>query len=259
MVVFTSDLFKWPEKKGTSSTVILEPKDWQDEGILVPHEPFRWYHQNILEIVKSMQIGQGWKIKLFKTWFSKYYMEAIHHHHEAEEEIYNPGITAKGGVLPPSITTDHKTIMADIATIQSYLVKLESNEQLIPEFVSFMEKFIINIEAHFADEENKYPEVLRACGMTQAEEKKIVDTILQGLGLEGNKVFLPPVLYVMCIWKGEAGMQEFAKAVPPPIQMLCQNCWLPDFYHQNLRVIEALKGDVAYEATSPSCGLCVLQ
>jgi len=258
-VTFTSDLFKWPSKVGPSSAVIKNPKDWQDEGILVPHEAFRWYHKCIREILPKMKHGDAWRLELFQHWFKTYYLEALHHHHDSEENIYNPAIKERGGRLPPNIVTDHKTIMDDIEKILAYLDKIHHDKSVIPEFCTFTEKFTHDVDGHLADEERNYPRALRETGMTHEEEQQIIAKLLQSAGLGGNKVLLPPIVYAMCMWKGEPGMQEFASQIPPPIRLLAQNCWIPEFYHQNLCVIEALKGDEPFHPETPQCGLCVLQ
>lgn len=256
MALFSSDLFKWPPKVGPSSSVIRDPKEWQDDSILIPHECFRWYHTQIRIMLPKLRMGEAWRIKLFKEWITVYYMDSVHHHHDTEENIYNPAITNKGGKLGPRIVSDHKKILDNIHKIQSYLEQLQSKPDIISECCSFIETFLDEVEDHLAEEEQAYPAALRSCGMTQAEDAQVVDQIIQSLGLSGNKVMLPPILYVMCMWKGEAQMQEFGKAIPPPIRLLSNQCWFSDFYHNNLCVIEALKGDNQFTPRSPECSLC---
>merc|ERR1712232_730566 len=110
------------------------------------------------------------------------------------------------------------------------------------EFKAFFQSLVYFVELHLAEEETSYPEVLRAA-MTEKEDAELVGQIIQGLGLEGNKKFLPPVVYAMCMWKGEEKAMEWVANLPPPIQVLLKRCWVNDFYENQLRVLEALKGD----------------
>jgi hypothetical protein len=256
----TSPDFAWPAKGKPYSRVITEIKDWADRGILVPHEMFRWYHGHIKEILGKLDGTEEWRTALFCSWVETYYLDMVHHHHEAEENIYNPGIIAKGGQLPDKIKTDHAELLASVDKIKEYLVKMKSGDKsAIPELKSFFIKVIDSMENHLAEEEQIYPSACRGC-MTQEEETAIVTKIVQGLGLDGNKKMLPPILYVMCIWDGEEQMQKWFEAgPPPPIRMMTQKCWLSDFYDNNLSVIEGLKGSVEFTPKTPQCGLCVVQ
>merc|ERR1712232_481175 len=107
------------------------------------------------------------------------------------------------------------------------------------------------MEQHLAKEEADYVWELRAV-MTDGQ-------IIQGLGLEGNKKFLPAIVYAMCMWKGEEKTMEWlATNVPPPIQMLFKKCWIHDFYENQLRVLEALTKDEEFTPATPSCDVCTL-
>lgn len=257
--------FTWPAQRGTLSKNIKAPKNWQDEGILYPHEMFRWYFSEIREIFKCSDGEETiWKAKMFSKWIARVLLDSIHHHHESEEQLYNPLILSKGGKLPPSIEGDHTSLMEGIAKAKVILAKIDDGKGILAaykEFKVFFENWMVTCESHFDGEEIQYPEQLKATNITQEEEKAVVNQIIQSIGLEGNKIMLPPICYAICLWGGEAKMQEFYTTLPPPIQFLCQKCWLDDFWVNNLRVINALKtpGSEEYIPETPVCGVCSVQ
>jgi len=259
------DTFTWPAQRGTLSKNIKAPKTWQEEGILYPHEMFRWHFSQIREIFKCSDADtEIWKVKLFSKWIARMVLDTIHHHHESEEKLYNPLILSKGGKLTSSIEGDHTALMEGIDQAKSILAKIDGGEGVLEaykEFKVFFESWMVTCEAHFDEEEIQYPEQLKATNITQEEEQAVVGQIIQSMGLDGNKVMLPAICYATCLWGGEAKMQEFFLQVPPPIQFLCQKCWLDDFWVNNLSVITALKtpGIEEYIPETPSCGICSIQ
>lgn len=255
-----ADTFTWPAKRGPLSPGIQNPQSWQDEGILIPHEMFRWYFAEIRAMLKAMDGSQVWKMKLFSKWIETYVLGGIHHHHESEENIYNPMITEKGGTLTPSVTADHTALMDGIAKARVILGKMDAGDTAaLAEFKEAFEKWMQTCEKHFDDEEVQYPQQLKSTGITEAEEGAVVEKIIQSLGLDGNKLMLPPILYAMCLWGGEEKMQAFFGKLPPPIQFLCSKCWVSDFWVNNLRVMQAIKSDeVEYVPESPQCAICTI-
>lgn len=260
MAGFSHSGFPWPPKDAPSSRVIKNPAQWQDAGILVPHECFRWYDKHILQILDKLNHEDQWRTALFAKWVQRYYLDAIHHHHGSEEKIYNPGIEKAGGQLPAKITSDHSELLRYINDITTSCKTLEQgpNKEVLEKMKSTFKEFIHKMEDHLAEEEDVYPRVLRECGMKEHEEGQMVETIIQSLGLDGNKVMLPPILYVMCIWRGEDEMQKFGMNIPGPIRALTQNCWLDDFKKNNLDVISGLLGPDFFTPETPSCG-CSIQ
>lgn len=252
----------WPEYTGPSSRIIKSPQDWCDRGILIPHECFRWLHSAMrcaLANFDPLEPGQDWKTPLFFNWLERYYIPALHHHHDAEENIYNPAIVAKGGKLPEKITTDHKDIIEGLEQVAGFRTKLMAGSEVaLSEFKAHLSSLIDDIEDHLAEEEEAYPAALRSSGMTEAEERAVVDKIIQSLGLDGNKIFLPSIVYAMHMWAGKEAVDQFVNALPPPIRLAFNRCWLPDFRANNLAVLRALQGNEPFVPKQPSCEVCTL-
>lgn len=254
--------FKWPEKVGPpSSIVIKDPKDWCDEGILVPHEAIRWWNKSVMEVMDNYdpiaKPDTEWKTGVLFNFLEKYYIPCIHHHHWAEEEIYNPGIEAKGGKVTSKIKDDHAKLMKMLDETAAFRAKVQSKAGLT-EFKTHMKTLFDDMEEHLADEERNYPKTLREC-MTKEDEMALVDKIIQGLGLDGNKKFLPTIIYAMSMWKGsEKSLEWISAAAPPPIVMMFKQCWISDFNENQLKVLNALKKDAFFAPEAPSCNLCTI-
>jgi len=253
---------QWPKFGEPTSRIIKAPTDWCDRGILVPHEAFRWLHNAIRLVLARydpFEPGQDWKTQVFFNWLERYYIFAIHHHHHSEEHIYNPAIVDKGGELPAKITLDHKDILEGLERIPGFQSRLEAGEEAaLKEFKEHLSQLIDDIEDHLAEEEEAYPAALRSSSMTEDDERVVVDTIIQSMGLDGNKILLPPIVYAMHMWAGKEVVDGFLAGLPPPILFAYKHFWLPDFRRNNLQVIQALQGSEPFSPDQPVCGVCAV-
>lgn len=286
----TSSEFQWPKKVGPSSRVIRPPYDafddkcWQENSILVPHEALRWMDSRIKEMIARVDGKEAWRVTLFTGWLRDRYLDFIHHHHDAEEQTYNPAIVAAGGDIGKSIVPQHQALMAGIAKATELCNAVDAevgrrvgvkvspvdaeveagtgSTTALQNLKQHLLAFIKDMEDHLAEEEVIYPKAIRQAGMTQKEEAAVVEKIIQGLGLDGNKKFLPVIVYAMCEWGGEDYMQHWLLngGPPPPIRFALQKCWLHDFYVNNLGVINAItSSDTEYVPETPQCSICTIQ
>jgi len=260
--------FDWPNPSNPKPTskVVTEAKDWRDEALLVPHECIRWWNANLLEILADFEPVKrptsAWKTKVLMDFMDNYYVPCVHHHHRSEEEIYNPGILEKCksmGVADPftKVKKDHETLVSLLDKVVTFRKPIESGDaKAVEEFKTAMKEMIKFMEEHLAEEEQDYPKIFADCQLTQEEEGVLLNKILEGLGLDGSKKFLPPIMYAMVLWRGKDKMMEWEAKLPGPTRMLNSNCWLNDFHENQLRVLEALKKEEAFEPHPPSCNLC---
>jgi len=236
---------------GPTSRVIRDPKCWQDEGILVPHEAFRWYFRNFRSVLPRLTTAQA---PAFYKLLENYFFLCLEHHHHAEEELYNPMIEAKGATLPEKITADHDTIIQYIADIRALRSAVEAgDEAALARLKTTFHEFMVDTEEHLAEEEEIYPQLLKDY-VTEAEERACVDKIIQSLGLGGNMAFLPVIIHAMTQWKGKEGAEGFVESLPPPIKMLYRNFWKPDFEKNQVGVLRALeRGEVPNSSAFFGC------
>jgi hypothetical protein len=216
--------------------------------------------RQILTKFDPFEPGQDWKVPVFFNWLERYYILVIHRHYDAETQIYNPAIVQRGGQLPTKITSDHnKDIIEGLDAISKFRFRIEACDQsALSPFKGHLLNLLDDIEDNLAEEETIYPQALRSSSMTEAEEGDVVHQIIQSLGLEGNKVMLPPIVYAMHIWAGAEKTEAFVNALPAPIRFAFRQCWLADFQANNLAVIAALQGTEPFSATAPACALCTV-
>jgi len=94
-------------------------KDWRKAALLIPHEPFRFYAQNIQQIVGTMKPEETWKFGLFYKWWNTWYNPYFHHHHRIEEVIFFPPLTARikdtesvsEDATSKKVTADHRRLV----------------------------------------------------------------------------------------------------------------------------------------------------
>eukprot|EP00931_Biecheleriopsis_adriatica_P008462 TRINITY_DN109647_c0_g1_i1.p1 TRINITY_DN109647_c0_g1~~TRINITY_DN109647_c0_g1_i1.p1 ORF type:complete len:256 (-),score=53.52 TRINITY_DN109647_c0_g1_i1:336-1103(-) len=198
--------FDWPECIGPSSEVVREPQDWADSGILIPHETLRWYHEQMSRVIDSwepLKPGNEWMIDAFFDWLDKYFIPNVHHHHDAEEKIYMPGIKkayeAKGLKWDEDwVGGEHEQLMKILEGFKPFRQRIKSGDLAsVEEFKTYTREYITTMNAHLKREEEFIPKTLRAC-MTEGDEAKLVQKILASLGINDHKAFLPAILYAMC-------------------------------------------------------------
>lgn len=225
------------------------PQGWEEEGILFPHEGIRFLLHELGEAVHGMDPSHAWKWENLATWYQDYFYDVVHHHHDSEEQRYLPWIQTRASV-PTKITADHPELMqamdelcdmikAGVATPASERAVHLSHVRM--RVVAFRE----DMEQHLAEEEEVIPRLLHEAGFTQEEEGVVVGQIIQGLGLDGNKRSLPPMLHAYARWAGTDKAEEFVSMnLPLPIQYLYRHFWLHDFQHRHLGLIASVAAGV---------------
>ena len=83
-----------------------------------------------------------------------------------------------------------------------------------------------------------------------------VDTILESLGLAGNKAFLPLILDAMARWGGARKVAEFKETLPPPTRFLHAHFWQPDYEQRQLLLLRSLMQDDDPFAPQPGIAFC---
>lgn len=249
--------FEYPEFAGPSSSVITDPQGWQDSSVLIPHEPLRWLHFHMREVLKNFNPeadGNEWKSPLFFEWLSRYYIDMLHWHHDTEETIYNPTIVEHGGTMPPKLHEDHLVMLEDLTKIMPFQEKIEtSGAAAVEEFMTFMIKLMDGIEEHITEEETTYPKLLRETNMTEKDHDEMVHKIMSSLGSDGLKTFVPMVVYCMHSWNGEEATEAFEANMPTMCKMALGKWWREDFTNNSTNVLEALKGDTPYKPKTSGC------
>lgn len=252
--------FRASESTVILSKVITAPKDWCDEGLLIPHEALRQDLFAADEVLKCLKNDgtAAWKLANFFIWFREYHYPNVHHHHDAEELIYFPWMRSRVA-LPEKLAKDHDFLIAQMDKIDSlYTHGAELDAAATGELIAALQRewgtykeFMVE---HLAEEESVVPALLRE-NFTIEEEAAVIDKIIQSLGLTGNKLFLPLIIDAMQRWGGERKVAEFKQNIPPPILFLLDYFWTPDYLNRQKLLLHSLKADEDPLKPQPSCVL----
>jgi len=231
--------------KEPTSRVIKTPQGWEEEGILFPHEGVRFLMQEFSDAVSTMDPAPAWKWENLSTWYQDYFYTVVHHHHDAEEKIYLPWIQARVSV-PAKIAADHPELMRameDLSTMLKQGASLPATQRAehLAEVQKFLAAFVEDMQQHLAEEEEIIPQLLRDGRFTHEEEAPVIGQIIEGLGLDGNKKALPPMLHAYACWAGDEKAEVFVSTnLPMPIQFLYRNFWQQDFEYRHKGLLASL-------------------
>lgn len=228
-----------------TSSVHKNPQGWEEEGILFPHEGIRFLMQELSEAVNVMDPMPAWKWQNLATWYQEYFYDVVHHHHDAEEQLYLPWIQTHVSV-PTKITTDHPELMQAMDELRDMIhtgALLPVDERLVhlSKLRLRVADFVFDMKEHLAEEEEIIPCLLRQAGFTQEEEGVVVGQIIQSMGLDGNKRALPAMLHAYSCWAGADKAETFVEEkLPLPIQLLYKYSWLNDFEQRHKGLLASL-------------------
>jgi len=229
--------------------------DWTNTSLLIPHEPLRNGLETMVKISDPTlyEGGDGTKwdkqIQLFFEWYNDILYFYVHHHHDAEEEIYFPWLVSRAEALPPKLNADHEKLIEMMDAIKNgkdtfYDEKGTLKEDDFIENVKALHKACTKLRdemfAHLNEEEKIVPGLLRKHKVTQQEEGVVVNKILEGLGLGGNKIMLPWIVDAMGRWGGTEMVTEFLELVPGPILFLYKMWWKDHFDENNKGILDRI-------------------
>jgi len=215
---------------------------WSKETLLVPHEAFRWIDENLKDAIQHYK-GESWQTKLLFDYLENYYIHCVHHHHVAEEKIYNPIIVKKIGEFEGlnTIGPDHKKICAILDDLPSFRNPCTNKDpDAIKMFKATLLELLNLLNKHFEEEERFYPPAVFKAFPEESEHDVIVNKIIEDLGLEGNKKYLPVIMYAMYRWAGPDYVDDFISKLPAPVVFLLNYFWIPDFEKNQLGPLSLL-------------------
>lgn len=236
---------------------------WYNEGFLVPHEALRrdlFRVEYALSLIKC-QVGsavgqQKWKVKNFFNWYTTLFAPTVHHHHDAEEDIFFPWISSRVEIKP-KVSSDHAALLAQMDRIESMELRFNRNrlgkkddgkDELFPLMVKELRdewKVLIDLVLpHLAEEEEYAPQIKEK--FTEAEQDAQVMKIVQRGGLPGimaQGVAMPVILAAMDKWAGPEHTKAFSAKIPAPIRFLNEYVFTPAYRANNVAFFESMVSD----------------
>jgi len=218
-----------------TSTVIPDPKDWADDSLLIPHETIRNALNTLVDLLTPdyFESNDDWKIEAILKWYSDFVYPFVHHHHEAEEKVYFPFIEERAK-LPEKLSKDHSQL--DVLLDE---VKAARDVEVLREKAKALRHFMFE---HLSEEETHVPKILRE-KFTEEEETACIGRIMQSFGPEGMALGLPWILDVMEGWRAPDKVDEFFKALPPPVQEVYTTTWKVNYENNNVGLIKSIKAN----------------
>lgn len=174
---------------------------------------------------------------MFKAWYCNVFYEVVLHHHDAEEDIYFPWIAEKVAFENNRTTLQHDELKKLMEEIKS---KCDKNE--MDGLGDLLTKLAKLMKDHLDEEERMVPDMLRKTGYTAQQEQAVIGKIVEGLGPQGNALFLPIITHAMDLAGGYGPTMNktiFMSVLPPPVQEAFPQ-FEEGFKKNNLSVLEAL-------------------
>lgn len=213
------------------------PKDWADAGFLIPHEALRFSMNKMLASAEALKDDyekkESWKVLYFAEWYVEDFASMVHDHHSNEEDIYFPWVATKAELPEKVLSKQHEDLVKMLEEMKSICISVKKKKGIkcADEIQKLKEKiplFIDDMNEHLKEEEEGIPELLRA-NFTHEEEQVVVGKIIKAEGLGGTRRFLPTLLEVMDKWAKPSFKEIFLASIPPPIQKLLYDYYIPDY------------------------------
>ena len=133
--------------QGISSTVILTGAklDYADEAFLIPHEAIRCEMLTFTRLLPYLNFDvHPWKAHYVKEWLVKFFIPAVHEHHDLEEHLVFPEYTKLGVIVPDyMVRRTH-----DLSCLHHFLNPNHSNALPYSAFTRLFEPFRSMITRH---------------------------------------------------------------------------------------------------------------
>ena len=115
--------------QGISSTVILTGAklDYADEAFLIPHEAIRCEMLTFTRLLPYLNFDvHPWKAHYVKEWLVKFFIPAVHEHHDLEEHLVFPEYT-KLGVIVPDYMVRICPVTHDLSCLYLFINPIQPN------------------------------------------------------------------------------------------------------------------------------------
>jgi len=230
------------------------PADWCEESYLIPHEPIRWDLREATRLLQPPHFDGtiAWKVENFFNWYDNFHFK-IHHHHDTEETIFFPVLSAKCSI-PTRMASDHKGLlqmMDDIKSSRAAFGKATDDTErqaAAGALRTLWKKFDTTMCEHLAEEERVLTPLIRQ-HMTVQENGALIQATLKTLGLSGNKKMLPWILRSTRLWKTAEELDTFMAILPAPIRFLNEHWWTYAYERDDWGLLHSLESDKQRETS----------
>ena len=98
--------------------------DFAEQAFLIPHEAIRCEMLTFSRLLPYLNFEvQPWKAHFVNEWLTKFFIPAVHEHHDLEEHLFFPEYTKLGVIVPDyMVTTTHNLFFFLIYTQDTLLI-----------------------------------------------------------------------------------------------------------------------------------------
>jgi len=230
-----SEKFAWPKNTGEIiSPVFQDIKGPKDEwGILVPHEGIRLLIRWVRDFIPNFhpeQEGLKWQQRCLGDWLRNSFYPIIYYHHETEEEVFLPELRKMGAQLDEKTEHEHADLLPRLKEVTHRLNEKGCDvEQWKKDAVQLFD----DLEHHMNDEEKEFGPAVMAAGITEAQQKQVMEKLLASIPMNVMKMELPIMWYAMHTWFGESKeVSKFFKddGMPAFVFWMANWSWIPHFF-----------------------------
>jgi len=142
------------------------------------------------------------------------------------------------------------------------LEKIPMEKSFTEELTRDFDVFFPDLEDHLSEEERMVPKLLEEGKFTREEHDAIIQQLIRELGVTGNSLGLPLMLYAMHSWAGTEDLENYMMPnLPGPVKYLYKNSWLPKWRVCVLANFEAVQSNdrekvVLQYQRGGCCGCC---
>mmetsp|Transcript_13806 Transcript_13806/g.30086 ORF Transcript_13806/g.30086 Transcript_13806/m.30086 type:complete len:289 (+) Transcript_13806:275-1141(+) len=237
-------------------------KGWQQHSARTRYLPFRWWNKQLSMALARYSAGgiDENKIKYLFDFLEEYYGQMVELYFDTEAAVYDEWLQFKvQRPLEDAMATD----TTQFRKLFYEAVKYRDYQSTVPgrqEFVRRMSLVIDLVSKWIENKEDGYvSNFTGSAGLSEEEERIEWHVMLNKLGAEGKKRYLPGLMYCLRSLEPKeaiiAKIDEFNFAD----KNMLNHFWFKDFEAHQLNVLSGLASDkeVPFKPP-PECGVCTL-
>lgn len=241
-----SGKFDWPEYTGKCESPVFDDlsgpsSEW---GILVPHEGMRCLFQWVRELMPNFhpnKPGLRWQQECLGDWLKNNLYLVIFYHHEIEENLFIPELRKLGAKLGEKAEAEHADLIPRLKDVTHRLTEDPNTD--IDKWKADILNLFDDLEEHMQEEEKEFGPAVLAAGITDEQNKQIMEKMIPMIPFNVMKLELPIIFYAMHKWFGnsEAISTHFKKeGMPAPLFFFGNWFWIPTFFDDTVDRFAAL-------------------
>lgn len=200
--------FDWPKYTGEIQSPVFQdlsgPKD--DWGILVPHEAIRHLMKLVRDCLPNFQPqneGLKWQQKCLGDWLKDSMYPIIYYHHDLEENFFIPELRKLGAEFSDKTEHEHADLLPRLKEVTHRLTSDKNTD--IEAWKQDVLLLFDDLEHHMEGEEREFGPEVRKAGITEKQQKEVMEKMLGQIPFHVMKMELPIIFYAMHIWFGDSG------------------------------------------------------